>query len=449
MFRRGPSVEDASSPSATESVVPRALRRFIAGGLLVLVVVSLASVLVARNVARNLALDDARSRGVMFSKVTKTVLNVGDLRNHRHTTDYTEFQKAMRTRLDEGSIAHIKVWDRSGRVIWADQAQFRGKRIPMEPSVRKLFEANRDNVAISDLNNRNDEDLPSGRRDLLEVHVAQTSVDGVPVVIESDWAADRLDENRDTIMRSIAPLALGALLLFATLVFPLARSLARRVDQAQAERSQMMQHALSASDLERRRIARDLHDGVMQELSGAGYALSAAASALPPEAGASRRIMDQLTVVIKDAGASLRSLLTDIYPSSLMQEGLEVAVAELADRAADAGIKVTTDISDLNDVPIEATQLSYRVIREGLQNVRRHAQAEHAEVAATRQGSQVFISVADDGRGPTAPTSEEGHLGLRLLTDTLEDLGGTLRLAPRPGGGAVLTATFSINFAGR
>ena len=59
--------------------------------------------------------------------------------------------------------------------------------------------------------------------------------------------------------------------------------------------------------------------------------------------------------------------------------------------------------------------------------------------------AQVFISVADDGRGPTTPEDEEGHLGLRLLTDTLQDLGGTLRLAARPGGGAILTATFSLN----
>jgi signal transduction histidine kinase len=187
----------------------------------------------------------------------------------------------------------------------------------------------------------------------------------------------------------------------------------------------------------------------MQELSGAGYALSAASAGLPPEAEDSRRLMGQVNSVIRDAGASLRSMLTDIYPTSLMQEGLEAAVAELADRTTDAGIKVTTDITDLSDVPIEATQLSYRVIREGLHNVRRHAQAEHVEVAATRQGSQVFISVADDGRGPTSPTAPEGHMGLRLLTDTLQDVGGTLRLAPRPGGGAVLTATFSLNFASR
>jgi signal transduction histidine kinase len=449
MFGRDRDAEVSSSSAAGDAVVKRALHRFIVGGLLLLLVMSLASVAVARDVARHLALDDAKSRGRMFARVTQRHVDVDDLRNHRDNPNYREFRKAMRTRLDEKSIQHIKIWGPDGEVIWADQPEFVGKKIPVEPSVRRLFGAGHDGAATSDLNNQNDADLPNADDPLLEVHVAQTSADGVPIVIESDWAADRLDENRDTIMLSIAPLAVGALLLFALLVFPLARSLARRVNQAQEERSQMMRHALSASDLERRRIARDLHDGVMQELSGAGYALSAASAGLPPEAEDSRRLMGQVNSVIRDAGASLRSMLTDLYPTSLMQEGLEAAVAELADRATDSGIKVTTDITDLSDVPIEATQLSYRVIREGLHNVRRHAQAEHVEVAATRQGTQVFISVADDGRGPTSPTAPEGHLGLRLLTDTLQDVGGTLRLAPRPGGGAVLTATFSLNFASR
>jgi signal transduction histidine kinase len=158
-------------------------------------------------------------------------------------------------------------------------------------------------------------------------------------------------------------------------------------------------------------------------------------------------MMEQVNSVIRDAGFSLRSMLTDIYPTSLERDGLEAAVAELADRTSLAGIEVKTDISDLSEVPLEATQLSYRVIREGLHNVRRHSKARHAEVTATRKGSQVFISVADDGRGPTTPQDPESHLGLRLLTDTLQDLGGTASLGARPGGGAVLSATFSLTLA--
>src|SRR3954447_2674322 len=444
----GPAVDATAGPPPRpegRNVVAKALLRFMVGGLLALLVIGVATVLLAQKSARDIALHDAQTRGRMFARVTAApALHVGELATDPQAMESREFDGAMRNRLSDKSIRHIKVWGSDGTMIWSDKPGQRGRRYPLEPPIQRLFGTTGVVASMSDLDNGDDADQ-SNDGPLLEVHVGATSADGVPVVVETYWSSDMIKDNSRALVLRMAPLALGALLLFAVLVLPLAYSLARRVDQAQAERNAMMQHALSASDLERRRIARDLHDGVMQELSGAGYALAAAASALPYEASASRRIMDQLATVIKDAGASLRALLTDIYPTSLMEDGLEAAVAELAARTKEAGIDVTTDIVDLSDVPIEATQLSYRVIREGLHNVRRHAQAHHVEVAATRQGSQVFISVADDGRGLTSSVVEEGHLGLRLLTDTLHDLGGTLRLAPRPGGGAVLTATFSLH----
>jgi signal transduction histidine kinase len=447
----GPAVDATASGSRPEgrSVVAKALLRFVAGGLVALLVIGIATVLMAQKSARDLALHDAQTRGRMFARVAAApVLHVREMAADPRSMESREFDDTMRNRLSDRSIRHIKVWARDGTMVWSDEPGQRGRKYPLEPAIQRLFGTTGTVASMSSLDNGDDAD----QRDdgpLLEVHVGATSADDVPVVVETYWSSGMIKDNSQALVLRMLPLALGALLLFAVLVLPLAYSLARRVEQAQAERNRLIQHALSASDLERRRIAQDLHDGVMQELSGAGYALAAAASALPHEASASRRIMDQLIVVIKDAGASLRSLLTDIYPSSLMQEGLEVAVAELAARTKEAGIDVTTDIVDLSDVPIEATQLSYRVIREGLRNVRRHAQATRVEVTATRQGSQVFISVADDGRGLRSSVVEDGHLGLRLLTDTLHDLGGTLRLAPRPGGGAVLTATFSLHLGAR
>jgi signal transduction histidine kinase len=442
MPRRTRDTTTSTPETGADSVVSRALRRFVIGGLLALLVISIATVLVARSSARAIALREAKDRGARLAQVMHPSLPVNAL-NRTPSMPTRKLDDLVDSRLSDRTLVHVKVWTRDGHVIWSDQPGLRGEVQQLRPRVKEIFGTKRTVAAMSDSASGDGEQVNG--RTVLEVHVGATSVDGVPVVIESWWSADMLDRNTTAIMKRIAPLALGALLLFAALVYPLARSLALRVQQAQAERSQLLQHALSASDLERRRIARDLHDGVMQELSGAGYALSAASAALPPDADYSARMMEQVRLVIKDAGASLRSMLTDIYPTSLEQSGLEAAVEELAERTSDAGISVTTDITDLSDVPLEATQLSYRVIREGLHNVRRHSQAQHVEVAATRQGTQVFISVADDGRGPTAPAAEEGHLGLRLLTDTLTDLGGTLRLAARPGGGAVLTATFSTN----
>lgn len=442
MPRRRRRAVESSSQSGVERVARRALQRFVVAGLVALLLISIATVLVARSTARDIALSEAENRGNRLAELMRPALQLSELR-HAHSKPARDLQRLIDQRLRDNTLVHVKVLRSSGRVAWQDPSNGRGDTIPLKPRVAEILGTNRVVAAMSD-SAGGDGEVFKGNP-VLEVHVGARSRSGTPLVIESWWAADMLDRNTAAIMRRTAPLPVGALLIFALLMFPLARTLVRRVEQAQAERSQLLQHSLSASDLERRRIARDLHDGVMQELSGAGYALSAATAALPPASDESRRMMDQVNSVIRDAGASLRSMLTDIYPTSLERDGLEAAVAELAERTSDAGIEVETDITDLSDVPLEATQLSYRVIREGLHNVRRHSRAQHVEVAATRKGSQVFISVADDGRGPTTPEDEEGHLGLRLLTDTLQDLGGTLRLAARPGGGAILTATFSLN----
>ena len=437
---------DPPSQTGAESVARRALQRFMVAGLVALLVVSIATVVVARSTARDIALRQAEAQGFRLAAAMHRSLKVRELR-HPHSTAAEKLKSQVDPRLTD-ALVHVKVLNRAGRVVWSDPADAPGDTTPLKPRVAGILGTEKVVAAMSDSAEGEGERSSNGQP-LLEVHVGAVSTDGDPLVIESWWSAGMLQRNTTAIMWRIAPLALGALLIFALLVFPLARRLARRVEQAQEERSRLLQHALSASDLERRRIARDLHDGVMQELSGAGYALSAALAALPPEGAESRRMMEQVNGVIRDAGASLRSMLTDIYPTSLERYGLEAAVEELAERTVDAGIAVSTDITGLSDVPLEATQLCYRVIREGLHNVRRHSGAQHTEVAATRKGSQVVISVADDGRGPTTPDNEEGHLGMRLLTDTLQDLGGALSLAARPGGGAVLTATFPLNLAGQ
>jgi signal transduction histidine kinase len=445
MPRRRRRAVESSPQSGAERVARRALQRFVVAGLVALLLISIATVLVARSTARDIALSEAKNRGNRLAELMRPSLQLSDLR-HAGSEPARDLRRLIDQRLTDKTLVHVKILRDSGRVAWQEPPNGRGNTIPLKPRVAEILGTNRVVAAMSD-SPGGDGEVFKGNP-VLEVHVGARSTDGTPLVIESWWSADMLDRNTAAIMRRTAPLPVGALLIFALLMFPLARTLVRRVEQAQAERSQLLQHSLSASDLERRRIARDLHDGVMQELSGAGYALSAAMAALPAESDDSRRMMEQVNSVIRDAGFSLRSMLTDIYPTSLERDGLEAAVAELADRTSLAGIEVKTDISDLSDVPLETTQLSYRVIREGLNNVRRHSRAQHAEVTATRKGSQVFISVADDGRGPTTPQDPESHLGLRLLTDTLQDLGGTASLGPRPGGGAVLSATFSLTLAG-
>ena len=234
---------------------------------------------------------------------------------------------------------------------------------------------------------------------------------------------------------------------------PLGLSLARRVERGQLERSKMMRHALDASELERRRIAQDLHDGVIQDLAGLGYALPTVESALADGAHPdAQEAVSRATQLVQRDVAALRAVMTDIYPPDIEGDGLVPALEELGRRGADeAKLDVDVHVSpDLRLSP-EAARLAYRIVREGLRNVVKHAEADRVDVRVQLAGDLVTVRVQDDGRGPASGLSEElgkrpeapdGHLGLRLLADTVRDFDGTLRVIPAPGQGTLLEACY-------
>jgi signal transduction histidine kinase len=220
------------------------------------------------------------------------------------------------------------------------------------------------------------------------------------------------------------------------------------VERAQLDRSKMMRHALLASDLERRRIAQDLHDGVIQDLAGLGYVLPTAQREIH-EGGnlaVARTTLERATTMLQQDVVRLRSLLTDLYPPDLQGQGLVSAVGDLVQTiTSDAGLDATVRIDPEFDVPVDAGRLAYRVVREGLRNVVKHAGASRVEVEVSREDDEVVVRVADDGRGLGEPTdSRRGHLGLRLLKDTLSDFGGELELEPGAREGTSLNARFPV-----
>ena len=377
-----------------------ALVRFTAGGLLALVVVGVATVFVARAVSMDVALRQAKHRGTTFAQVVSAPLVGPGVRQGRGE-DLQEFSEIMYTRLKDKSMVHIKVWDPDGRIIWADTRGMRGKVFPLEPAVARLFETGGAVASLSDLESEENE-LEAPEAPLFEVYAAADDAEGNPILVETYWSTAEIDDDARAIMVRLAPLSLGALLLFAAVLGPLAWTMARRVERAQAESKKSLQHALSASDLERRRIARDLHDGVMQDVSGAGYALAVAARTLPPDAETPRRLIQEVSGVVKQVGESLRSLLADIYPPNLARDGLAAAVKELAHRAEKEGVSVTVEVAE-GDL--------------------------------------------DDGRGLPAEPAPGEHHGLRLLEDTLMDFGGSLSVRSRAGGGTLFSATVPLQVA--
>jgi signal transduction histidine kinase len=236
----------------------------------------------------------------------------------------------------------------------------------------------------------------------------------------------------------------GALLVLELARIRLAASLTRRLRRARRERRLLMQRATDASEQERKRIARDLHDGVVQNLVGASYQLAAAAE--QAGAGASRSevraAVEQAASETRRSIRELRTLLVDVYPPDLQRDGLEAALidgmAPLASRGIDWHLRVAPDLR----LPAHANAVLFRAAAESLRNVARHSQATNVWVTVDGRGRGAGLTVEDDGRGfdpSQVPGPREGrHFGLRILEELAREADGELTVESAPGQGTRL-----------
>ncbi|HEY0949998.1 sensor histidine kinase [Nocardioides sp.] len=186
---------------------------------------------------------------------------------------------------------------------------------------------------------------------------------------------------------------------------------------------------VDAFEIERRRIERDLHDGVQQRLVALTMTLGRAELDVPE--GPGLELVRAAHRQAEEALDDLRGTVRGIHPRVLADHGLAAAVHEVADRSA---VPVSVDIRlDGQRLPGPVEAAAYFVVSEALTNVVRHAQARHAQVHAWRQGEALVLTVVDDGAGGAHVDRAAGS-GLAGLALRLEALGGQLRVTSPEGG---------------
>ena len=218
-----------------------------------------------------------------------------------------------------------------------------------------------------------------------------------------------------------APITIGALIVLELVQIPLAWSMARRLQASQRERERLLRHALDASDAERRRIASDLHDGVVQELTG--VSLSLAAQGRSDSIGR-QQVLDASSA-IRTSIKSLRSLLVEIYPPNLQEEGLQSAIGDLLSGLTARGFETRLE-ADLGEAVVdpEAAGLIYRAAQESLRNVVSHSGATHVRVEL-----QV---VADSNQRELGPAARRRRRPWFLYRDARRTGRRRARRSPRP-----------------
>jgi signal transduction histidine kinase len=249
---------------------------------------------------------------------------------------------------------------------------------------------------------------------------------------------DAMEQFARTVWRDFAPAALGALVVLELLQIPLAWSLARGIRRHQEAEAALLQAALEASDVERRRLAGEVHDTVVPGLTGLAYALDAARLNGSP-AGESATLLARTADGVRRNIADLRALAVDLSRTRLPAAGLGPALNALAARMEVSGMRVTVEGKRLEGLPRRAAEVLYRCAQETLRNVATHSGAENVEISVVRDAHDVTMIVEDDGRGfdeaRFSASEEAGHLGLRALGDLVADAGGSLTASSAPGQG--------------
>lgn len=197
-----------------------------------------------------------------------------------------------------------------------------------------------------------------------------------------------------------------------------------------------------ASDRARERLARDLHDGPVQDLVGASYLVDGALHSVRERGTAEA---DQLLVGaadwVRSSIQSLRSVMVELHPRTLRARGLGPALDDLAQPLRARGLGVEVAVVGEGSLSSETSEALYRAAQEAVRNVLHHARATSVRIVVDAQGHYAVLQVIDDGVGipPGTMTSPEGHLGLSSLIDIAVERRGYLETRSAPGHGTCIT----------
>ena len=434
-----------------EALVRRAYLNFavLSAGLFGLVVVAV--FVVAEVQSDRAAGSDARTRGDVMASAVAAGFEELDGRGPDE-----EFTQSLEPVAAHAGVRAVLVWDRAGTVVWSSRSSLIGQTFAMDPQVADVFESVGAPLVTNPGERLESVRLSGLLGDEVEVHNAIEDGSGTPLVVESFVDAATLVSSTSETVRFMLPLVGGALALLEGLALLAGAKLARRVQASRRERIRLLTNSLAAVDHERRRLAADLHDGIIQNLAGMRYALRGVIHEIGtdiPEAP--RANLRLVSAALEQELTALRGTLGELLAVEHLELPLPQTLNSLLPRLVPPSITWSVEVDpSLDVVDARTAELVQRVTQEGVRNAVRHAHPRSVSVRVHAvddgPGSRVRVEVEDDGKGvdrdlldqtKDEPATANGvHVGVRLLRDLVHDLDGVLDLTSLPGGGSRLTA---------
>jgi len=222
--------------------------------------------------------------------------------------------------------------------------------------------------------------------------------------------------------------------------------LARRLNDMARQLQHLLETRRELAVLEERnRLARDLHDSAKQQAFAAAAQVSAARALLKDDPEAAATHIEEAERLIYELRQELTSLVQELRPASLEDQGLASAVREYAaDWSRQNGILHAVRLQGARSLPLEIEQAVFRIVQEALANVARHSQAGSVEIALVYANDEITLTVTDDGRGFDVDGKRSG-CGRSSMQERAEALGGKLAVGSVPGKSTSVSCTAPVS----
>jgi two-component system, NarL family, sensor histidine kinase UhpB len=229
-------------------------------------------------------------------------------------------------------------------------------------------------------------------------------------------------------------------------VAALARTFNELLDRLESERRESSRRALLLQERERRRIARELDDGVGQTLTAVMLQVEGLAATIPDEL---RQQLEEMRETARHGTEDVRRIAGRLRPEALDDLGLQSALAALATAFAEhSRIHVERRLEYVRPLSEEEELVIYRIAQEALTNVARHAGATEVQLRLDQANGQVVLTVRDDGRGLSPAALLSSH-GIRGMRERAMLIGARLTIAGPPDGGAIVQLSIEADRTAR
>ena len=419
--------------------LPRGVVASVVGSIVILGLLQFAAIRVIGRAATAVALDEAGRLGSESVALALTPFLTDELLVSDPSAR-AAVSRAGDALISGGEIEHIKIWSEDGRILWSDERALVGQTFELEESSKELFGSRGYTVELSGLEKRENRlETAGGARRSLEVYVGASTTTGTPVVVEVYVPYGLVTQHEATLRREFVPVMTAALIVLAAAQLVLVLFLGIRLARSERRHTNLLERLIESSDAERRRVAAEVHDGVVQDLIGISYGLSALEESTPERA----EPLSEMASATRAAVASLRSLLGSIYPVEVPPEGWVCGIADLVDALRQLGVDVQLEVEQVSLTHMEEL-LILRAAREALRNVASHARATEVVVRLVERRGRYVLAVSDNGSGFEPSKSEDGHIGLRLIHDVIKDAGGELTIESDPNHGTTVMVALEV-----